>query len=276
MSRQPKQSVKKRKKPKKEPSPLSAAGKDICLAIMPFGGYFDDYYLRVFKPGIEEAGLEPHRADDLFRPGSITNDICAYTRKAKIVLADLTERNPNVFYELGLAHAIGKPAILVVDDIDSVPFDLRNLRVIEYDKNDPTWGEKLRESITKAIQETAAAPLTSVLPAFIEIKHETKKPELGERDRELLDLRQQVEMLRRDMRLGRRDHRSEIGPEEAKAIIRDSLARGVPVGEIIRRLRPLGPPPDWIERQVDQMQAKEPKGAEPASMPESSKDPGAA
>jgi hypothetical protein len=125
----------KGKKREKAPSVPTAEGKEVCFAIMPFGGWFDDYYLSVFKPGIEDAGMQPHRADDLFRPGSITNDIWAYTRKAKIILADLTERNPNVFYELGLAHAIGKPAILVVDDIDSVPFDLRNLRVIEYDKN---------------------------------------------------------------------------------------------------------------------------------------------
>lgn len=245
-------------KPGKSPKPKAPAEKAVCFAIMPFGGWFDDYYVRVFKPAIEDAGMEPHRADDLFRPGSITNDIWAYTRRAKLVLADLTERNPNVFYELGLAHAISKPAILVVDDIDSVPFDLRNLRVIEYDKNDPSWGEQLRAAITKAIQETIAAPLTAVLPAFIEAKPDTKVPELGKHAKEVLDLRQQVDMLRREVRLGRaRDVEGlRIGPEEAKAIIRDYHGRGMPLAEIVRRVSPLGPPPRWVTQEVEQLQTE--------------------
>lgn len=241
---------------------------------MPFGGWFDDYYLRVFKPAIEDAGMEPHRADDLFRPGSITNDIWAYTRRAKIVLADLTERNPNVFYELGLGHAIGKPAILVVDDIDSVPFDLRNLRVIEYDKNDPAWGEKLREGITKAIRETIAAPLTSVLPTFIEVKPDTKKPELAVREKELLEVRQQVEMLGREIKLGRVreiERGPDIGPEDATILIRDYVSRGIPMEAIVRRVSRLGAPRPWIERQVEKLASKEPRGPETSPTPESSK-----
>ncbi|UCH95687.1 MAG: hypothetical protein JSV88_02260, partial [Candidatus Aminicenantes bacterium] len=86
--------------------------KDICFIIMPFGGWFDTYYESIYIPAIKSAGLEPKRADNLYRPSTIVNDIWTYTKKAKIVLADLSERNPNVFYELGLAHALAKPAIL--------------------------------------------------------------------------------------------------------------------------------------------------------------------
>ncbi|HEX3745946.1 MAG TPA: hypothetical protein VHW09_18520 [Bryobacteraceae bacterium] len=85
--------------------------KDICFVIMPFGGWLDDYYKAIYRPAIEAANLEPHRADDLFRPSTIVNDIWAYTRKAKLLLADLTGKNPNVFYELGLAHALAKPVV---------------------------------------------------------------------------------------------------------------------------------------------------------------------
>jgi len=109
MPKRPRRSTIKRKKPGKAPSRPPAEGKDVCFAIMPFGGWFDDYYLRVFKPGIENAGMQPHRADDLFRPGSITNDIWAYTRKAKIVLADLTERNPTSSTSLGLLTPSASP-----------------------------------------------------------------------------------------------------------------------------------------------------------------------
>ena len=107
---------------------------------MPFGGWFDDYYSTVFVPAIEKAGLESRRADDLYRPSTIVSDIWKFTMKAKLVLADLSEKNANVFYELGLAHALAKPVILVVEPMDDVPFDLRALRVLQYDKNDPNWG----------------------------------------------------------------------------------------------------------------------------------------
>src|SRR5690349_20368297 len=83
--------------------------KPTCFAIMPFGGWFDDYYDDLYCPAIRAAGLEPKRADDLYRPSTIINDIWSYTQSAKIILADLTGKNPNVFYELGLAHALAKP-----------------------------------------------------------------------------------------------------------------------------------------------------------------------
>jgi hypothetical protein len=51
---------------------------------------------------------------------------------ARLIVADCTDRNPNVFYEIGLAHTIGKPTILLTQKSEDVPFDLRHLRYIEY------------------------------------------------------------------------------------------------------------------------------------------------
>src|SRR5712692_6893487 len=139
-------------KPKKA-SLVPAAPKDICFTIMPFGGWLDDYYETIYCPAIQAVGLEPHRADDLFRPSTIVNDIWAYTKRAKLLIADLTGKNPNVFYELGLAHALGKPAILVAESMDDIPFDLRALRIITYDKNAPNWGNLLHQKVESAIRE---------------------------------------------------------------------------------------------------------------------------
>ena len=72
--------------------------KETCFTIMPFGGWFDDYYESIYKPAIEKAGLKPRRADDLYRPSTIVNDIWSCTKESKLVLADLTGKNPNVFY----------------------------------------------------------------------------------------------------------------------------------------------------------------------------------
>jgi hypothetical protein len=55
--------------------PRKETDKQICFVIMPFGGWLDDYYETVYTPAIVRAGLEPHRADDLFRPSTIVNDI---------------------------------------------------------------------------------------------------------------------------------------------------------------------------------------------------------
>jgi hypothetical protein len=185
-------------KPRPDQSPNEKAEADICFVIMPFGGWNDHYYRDIFKPAIEDAGLKPRRADDIFRSGTIVNDIWTCTKEAKIILADLTGKNANVLYELGLAHAIAKPAILVTESIEDIPFDLRALRVIEYDKNAPNWGDILNQKITQSIRETMEAPLKSILPAFLEVD-ETARTEVSPYEKELLEIRQEIELLKREL-----------------------------------------------------------------------------
>lgn len=171
---------------------------DTCFIIMPFGEWFDYYYETIYIPAIEASGLISRRADDLYRPSAIVNDIWALTQQARIILADLSGKNPNVFYELGMAHAIAKPAILITETMDDVPFDLRSLRVIVYDKNVPNWGEKLRKNIETSIKEVLDSPLDSVLPTFIKIKESTTQPSTSKTEKELISIRQDVDMLKRE------------------------------------------------------------------------------
>lgn len=181
-----------------------------CFTIMPFGDWFDDYYNDVYKCAIEESGLRPLRADDLYRPSAIVNDIWELTKRAKVVLADLTGKNPNVFYELGLAHALGKPAVLVTQSIADVPFDLRALRVIEYDKNDPTWGIVLKENIKTSLAEVLQSPGTAVLPTFLNSPNQgTRKPREG-RSPLVESLRSEVDRLR--SQLMESERASQINP----------------------------------------------------------------
>jgi hypothetical protein len=115
---------------------------------MLFGGWNDEHYEQI-KPAILEAGMEPHRADDLDRPGAIVQDMWAHMIAATNVLADLSHKNANVLYELGLAHAIGKPVIMVSESVEDIPFDLRALRVLKYDRNAPGWGEALKAKMVR-------------------------------------------------------------------------------------------------------------------------------
>jgi hypothetical protein len=235
------------------------ANQDVCFVIMPFGGWGDDYFEEIYKPAVDSSNLEVHRADDLFRPSTIVHDIWAYTKRAKLLLADLTGRNPNVFYELGLAHALGKPAILIAESMEEVPFDLRALRVIIYDKNAPDWGTILRENIESSIREVLESPVAAVLPTFLESGGGAPKPVVSERDLQFVEMKQEIELLRHELRanleLGsspKRRRRREIDPDEARDLILHYLKAGMTRGEIIQRVEPLGPPDNWINRAIDE------------------------
>jgi len=250
----------RRSKPKTK---SDSTTRDVCFVIMPFGGWLDDYYQGIYHPAITAAGLEPHRADDLFRPSTIVNDIWAYTKKARLVLADLSGKNPNVFYELGLAHALAKPAILVVESMDDVPFDLRALRVLVYDKNAPDWGRILKDKVQAAIGEVLKSPVEAVLPAFLETRGSTPKPTVTPQEKEILELRQQIDLLREEFRSsGRvRSVNRLLDAEEAILRIRDYLALGVSDKTIALQLEPLGPPREWTLDQIKRIKLAHPETA---------------
>jgi hypothetical protein len=244
-----------KKKTSKKKKGTDRKRQPICFTIMPFGGWFNDYYLNIYRPAIEAAGMKPHRADDLYRPSTIVNDIWAYTKQSKIVLADLTGKNPNVFYELGLAHALAKPAILVAESMDDVPFDLRSLRVIEYDKNDPDWGKTLQEKIENAVREVLNAPLQAVLPGFLDVKRSKEETTVSEHEKELLDLRQEIESIRADVRSRTPYERPDrpIASDEALELVKHYLGIGVPREVIVSRLAARGAPRGWVERRIDEL-----------------------
>jgi hypothetical protein len=156
---------------------------------MPFGGDFDDYYKQIYKPAIESIGLIAQRADDLYRPSTIISDIWEMINKAKILIADLSTLNGNVMYELGLAHAIAKPVILISDSIDTIPFDLRGLRILTYNKNKPDWSSKLYNDLISSITETVSAPLESILPTFLNVR-QTQHVEVNQITSHLLEIKQ--------------------------------------------------------------------------------------
>ena len=165
------------------------------------------------------------------------------------MLADVTGKNPNVFYELGLAHAIGKPVVIVTRSMDDVPFDLRALRVIEYDVQDPEWSDVLVAKIEKALREVLAAPEEAVPPTFL---HERKG--VGQRpvtpiQKKVLALQQQLELLRAEVR-SRGQVSPTLGPEEAEDAIERYLTMGMPHGLITERLRRRGVPLRWIESRL--------------------------
>jgi hypothetical protein len=141
-----------------------------CFVIMPFGGIGADYYARIYAPAISEAELIQVRADEVFRAGSILQDIVDLLSDSAIVLADISENNRNVHYELGLAHALGKPTVLVAHIDMPLFFDVGQERMVTYDKKNAFWGTDLRSKLGQAMQETKRNPETAIPTAFMHIK----------------------------------------------------------------------------------------------------------
>ncbi len=121
-----------------------------AFILMPFQNPYNSYYPEIFKPALEAAGYIVTRADDLFTPRPIMLDIQQSILEAHLILCEMSEKNPNVFYELGLAHAVGRPVILVSDKKENIPFDLSHVRIILYEPASVGWKEKLRTAITAA------------------------------------------------------------------------------------------------------------------------------
>lgn len=130
-----------------------------CFVMQPFAAPLGDYYEKIYRPAIEKAGLLPVRADaDIFATGKIIDQVWRGINQAKVLVAELTSRNPNVFYELGLAHALKKPVVLVSSNEEDVPFDLQHIRVIYYDVHDPFWGTKLADKVAENILSAIKNP----------------------------------------------------------------------------------------------------------------------
>jgi hypothetical protein len=136
--------------------------------MQPFAPPLGDYYEKIYRPAIEKAGLKPIRADaDIFGTGKIIDQVWNGITQARVLVAELTSRNPNVFYELGLAHAFKKPVVLISSREEDVPFDLQHIRVIYYDVNDPFWGNKLIEKVAENILSAINNPEEAVFKSGV-------------------------------------------------------------------------------------------------------------
>jgi hypothetical protein len=128
-----------------------------CFVIMPFAEEFTAVY-QAIKETVEADGVGfiCLRADDLLVGGYIMEDVLRGIGESEVIIADLTGRNPNVFYELGITHMVRDVSkiIMITQDIESVPFDLRAFRCIVY-KQTTEGISKLKADLLKAIREVA-------------------------------------------------------------------------------------------------------------------------
>lgn len=107
---------------------------NLASAMMPFSTDFDDVYQSI-QTACRGVGLRCRRADDIWENPAVIQDVVSLIDRSRVVICDCTGRNPNVFYEVGIAHTLGREVILIVQRADDIPFDLRHLRYIHYLNN---------------------------------------------------------------------------------------------------------------------------------------------
>jgi hypothetical protein len=119
------------------------------FVLMPFTDELKPVYTDYIVPVSNELGLSVARADDFFTHKSIISDIWTAICRAKVIVADCTGRNPNVFYEIGIAHTVGKALILITQHSEDVPSDMKHIRYIPY--NIPTGMDTFKVTLKNAI-----------------------------------------------------------------------------------------------------------------------------
>lgn len=125
-----------------------------CFVLMPFDVKFRPIFDDHLSPAIGRAGFDARRADDVFQPGQVLEQIWSEINMAWIIVADLTDKTANVFYELGIAHTLGEPVVILTQREEDVAFDLRHLRYIRYDFN-PRGCKKLESDLELALRAVA-------------------------------------------------------------------------------------------------------------------------
>ncbi len=102
--------------------------------MMPFDAAFAEVYNSIQRAA-SLAGLRCRRADDMWEAPAIIQDIVSLIDRSRVVVCDCTGRNPNVFYEIGIAHTLGREVVLLAQSASDIPFDLRHLRHLQYLNN---------------------------------------------------------------------------------------------------------------------------------------------
>lgn len=146
--------------------------KPYVFVLMPFDDSFDDIYKLGIKAAAHEVGAYAERLDEQIFNEGMLDRIFNQINKADVVVADMTGRNPNVFYEVGYAHALGKMVILVTQSSDDIPFDLKHQQHLVYEGKITKLKDLLKQKIAWAIEHASggnSAPLLSLRVFEVEI-----------------------------------------------------------------------------------------------------------
>ncbi len=167
----------------RQPSQESQDWDSICFYISPIGDedteqrkHADLFLATLVEPALQEFKLKVIRADNIGKPGMITRQVIEFIIRSKLVIADLSYHNPNVFYELSLRHACRLPTVQIIRKSDRIPFDLDQFRTIQIDDSDiyslvpnlQTYKAQIATQVRMALQDPDSVdnPLSTYYPGL--------------------------------------------------------------------------------------------------------------
>jgi hypothetical protein len=142
-----------------EPILATSRVQTFVFVLMPFGEYWSPCSYDLIKRAVDslrpEFDIFVERADDISRPGKITEQIIDAIRRADVIVADITGNNPNVMWELGFAQALGKRPVILNQALEATPFDLHDWRQVSYsltpvESDERNTADLIRGALTSA------------------------------------------------------------------------------------------------------------------------------
>lgn len=180
---------------------------NICFIISPIGESDSDIRKRsdqilkfILKPAAEECGYEAKRADEISEPGDISNQIINHILEDPIVIADLTGHNPNVFYELAIRHVIRRPFVQIIEEGDSIPFDVFGMRTIKVNHHDLESVDRAKKDLVAQINSIRKEGYEVTSPFSSALNWDSLRRSEDPNKRELSDLIAAINELKSEVR----------------------------------------------------------------------------
>lgn len=177
--------------------------KKACFVIAPIGEAESDTRRRsdqilkhVISPAADACGYQATRADQISEPGMITSQVIQKIVDDPLVIADLTNRNPNVFYELAIRHAIKKPLVQIIKKGEQIPFDVAGTRTIHVDHHDLDSVEAAKKEIIAQVKSLEADSSNQETPISVSLDLQLLRQSDNPEQRSLADVLSVISELR--------------------------------------------------------------------------------
>lgn len=231
-----------------------------CFVIMPIAdhadyenGHFNRVYEYLIKPACRKAGYEAIRADDSKASHMIMFDILKKIMDCDMAICDLSSKNANVFYELGLRQAFNKKTILITDGRESAPFDIAGFRYVRYSPSLRVDSVRLEtDAIAEMLKETENAPEGDVnsIVKLLEIQPaQVEKVELNQQESVFFDMFKVL-----DKKISALTNDLKRAPKKDIFYSTTDNQNSVTFGDVIKRDNPN--PSDYIYRNWDRVIGK--------------------
>lgn len=232
----------------------------LYFVIMPFKGELKEVYLKAIKPACNEAGFKPLRVDEVPGIYNINRKIVEYLYNSEVIIADLTDWNPNVFYELGVAHSIDNKTIPIIRNGQDIPFDVKTYTCVIYEQSDAGMAE-LKNRLAPLLlsfehwRGHPTNPVQDYKPhdAFVpREKLEELQSQLRKTDEQLKNsvsreeyqkLRREYEKLRRQLEAAQKQLSERVSPSRLAEVERELAATSAELARTLTELETQKPAP---------------------------------